>query len=62
MLSLLLDCHELPERIRKGHDTPFPVRRVEIPKPDGEMRKLGIPTVIALHHPIGNITTVDADL
>jgi len=47
MLSLLLDCHELPERIRKGHDTPFPVRRVEIPKPDGEMRKLGIPTVIA---------------
>lgn len=43
MLSLLLDCHELPERIRKGHDTPFPVRRVEIPKPDGEMRKLGIP-------------------
>ena len=42
MLSLLLDCHELPERIRKGHDTPFPVRRVEIPKPDGEMRKLGI--------------------
>ncbi len=38
--------HELIERIRKGHYTPLPVRRVEIPKPDGGMRKLGIPTVI----------------
>ena len=38
--------HELTERIRKGHYTPSPVRRVEIPKPDGRMRKLGIPTVI----------------
>ena len=38
--------HELTERIRKGHYTPFPVRRVEIPKPDGGVRKLGIPTVI----------------
>ena len=37
--------HELTERIRKGHYTPSPVRRVEIPKPDGGMRKLGIPTV-----------------
>ena len=38
--------HELTERIRKGHYTPFPVRRAEIPKPDGGVRKLGIPTVI----------------
>ena len=38
--------HELIERIRKGHYTPSPVRRVEIPKPDGGIRKLGIPTVI----------------
>ena len=38
--------YELTERIRKGHYTPSPVRRVEIPKPDGGMRKLGIPTVI----------------
>ena len=33
--------HELTEQIRKGHYTPSPVRRVEIPKPDGGVRKLG---------------------
>ena len=38
--------HELTERIRKGHYTSSPVRRVEIPKPDGGVRKLGIPTVV----------------
>ena len=38
--------HELVERIRRGKYTPSPVRRVEIPKPDGGMRKLGIPTVM----------------
>ena len=37
---------ELLERIRKGHYTPSAVRRVEIPKLDGGMRKLGIPTVV----------------
>ena len=37
---------ELRERIKSGKYTPKPVRRVEIPKPDGRMRKLGIPTVI----------------
>ena len=37
--------YELTERIRKGKYTPSPVRRVEIPKPDGGVRKLGIPTV-----------------
>ena len=37
---------ELTEKIRKGHYTPSPVRRKEIPKPDGGIRKLGIPTVI----------------
>ena len=36
---------ELVERIQKGRYTPSPVRRVEIPKPDGGIRKLGIPTV-----------------
>ena len=36
---------ELVDRIRRGKYTPMPVRRVEIPKPDGGVRKLGIPTV-----------------
>lgn len=38
--------HELVDRIRRGKYTPSPVRRVEIPKPDGGVRKLGIPTVV----------------
>ena len=38
--------HELVQKIRSGHYTPSPVRRVEIPKPDGGVRKLGIPNVI----------------
>ncbi|MDO4168840.1 MAG: group II intron reverse transcriptase/maturase [Lachnospiraceae bacterium] len=38
--------HEIVDRIKAGHYTPSPVRRVEIPKPDGGVRKLGIPTVI----------------
>ena len=37
---------ELTDRIYRGKYTPFPVRRVEIPKPDGGVRKLGTPTVI----------------
>ena len=37
---------ELTDRIYRGKYTPAPVRRVEIPKPDGGVRKLGIPTVI----------------
>ena len=36
---------ELIRRIKRGKYTPDPVKRVEIPKPDGGIRKLGIPTV-----------------
>ena len=37
---------ELLEQIREGKYKPQPVRRKEIPKPDGGIRKLGIPTVV----------------
>ena len=46
LLWLRENHKELVEKIRKGKCTPSPVRRVEIPKPDGGTRKLGIPTVI----------------
>jgi group II intron reverse transcriptase/maturase len=37
---------EIIRRIMKGKYRPIPVRRVEIPKPDGGVRLLGVPTVV----------------
>src|SRR5262249_3918459 len=52
-----MTVEELPDYLRarwaqhrdellRGAYTPSPVRRVEIPKPDGGVRKLGVPTVL----------------
>jgi len=38
--------HEIRSTILEGKYTPSPVLRVEIPKPDGSFRPLGIPTVL----------------
>jgi len=47
-LSAYLKQHwpAIREQLLSGAYEPKPVRRVEIPKPDGGVRKLGIPTVL----------------
>ncbi len=40
------NCNNLIEELKAGTYRPKPVRRVEIPKPDGGVRLLGIPTVV----------------
>ena len=43
---LKVQGNELIHQIKSREYKPLPVRRVEIPKPNGGVRKLGIPTVI----------------
>lgn len=46
MPYLLKKWSEIKEQLLKGKYKPRPVRKVEIPKPDGGRRQLGIPTVL----------------
>jgi RNA-directed DNA polymerase len=47
-LPVFLKRHwpEIREQLLSGAYRPQPVKRVENPKPDGRVRKLGIPTVL----------------
>lgn len=43
---IIENWHSIRQKLLEGRYKPSPVRRVEIPKPDGGVRLLGIPTVL----------------
>ena len=43
---LILNLSQIKKQLLLGTYKPSPIKRVEIPKPDGGMRQLGIPTVV----------------
>ena len=46
MLHIKIKKEEIKEQIRKRNYKPGPVRRVDIPKENGDKRSLEIPTVV----------------